>query len=61
MRNRRLFTSLIGVALVIVIALSVSYVVGKAPETAPVPPDRQGTEKSLPAGPAQPDALPGKK
>ncbi len=60
MTNKRALRPIIVALLVVLVGLGIGYHVTTGPETAPSnPPDRGNTEESLPAAPADPQALPG--
>jgi hypothetical protein len=56
---RRSVGAMIGAFLITILAVIGGLYVSKAPTAPIVPPDREGTDKALPAAPAQPGTLPG--
>ncbi|TCR96348.1 hypothetical protein [Rhizobium sp. BK418] len=56
---RRSVGAMIGAFLIAILAMIGGLYVSRAPTAPIVPPDREGTDKALPAAPAPPGALPG--
>ncbi len=56
---RRSVGAMIGAFLIAILAVIGGLYISRAPTAPIVPPDREGTDKALPAAPAQPGALPG--